>query len=439
MRLTILSIATAPRLLAASLLLGTAGPAWGQGGDLPGVAADTAIVRAYVDSLASLGQRLDSLPGANGAGDGPGNACRLFHVLAPLAYYDSAVARLFTLGGRDDPRGDADEAIDRALLAMCIRHPELVANREEDIRRAGALHEEIRVPVGNRVRFTDEEAREPDEDIGEQVEIKVRRPNFWTVTGEYDLQFYQNYISGNWYKGGESNYSMVGSVVMQANYDNKRKLTFENKLELKLGFQASRGDTLHSLTTSEDLIRYTGKLGLQATKNWYYTFQAIAYTQFMRGYKSNDPEVYSDFMSPFNVNASLGMSYAVKAFGERLSGSVNLAPLAVNLKYVGMLELGPSFGLDEGKRTLVDFGSELTCDLAWKFSDLLKWQTRLYAYTTYSRFELEWENTFTLQFNRYIAANLFLYPRFDDSASRDGHHGYWQFKEYTSLGFSYSF
>ena len=46
--------------------------------------------------------------------------------------------------------------------------------------------------------------------------------------GEYYLQMLQNYVSSNWYKGGESNYSMVASAIMQANYNNKQKVKFDN-------------------------------------------------------------------------------------------------------------------------------------------------------------------------------------------------------------------
>ena len=69
----------------------------------------------------------------------------------------------------------------------------------------------------------------------------------------------------------------------------------------------------------------------------------------------------------------------------------------------------------------------------------LKWKTRLWAYTTYKRAEIEWENTITFQFNRYISSNIFLYPRFDDGAQRKDDQSYWQFKEFMSIGFSYSF
>ena len=102
-------------------------------------------------------------------------------------------------------------------------------------------------------------------------------------------------------------------------------------------------------------------------------------------------------------------------------------------------QLATRYGIDEGKHTLNDYGSEFTADITWQLLDNLKWKTRLYGYTTYERSELEWENTFTFSFNRYISSNLFVYPRFDDGTKRDAHHGYWQFKEYASLGFSYSF
>jgi hypothetical protein len=40
---------------------------------------------------------------------------------------------------------------------------------------------------------------------------------------------------------------------------------------------------------------------------------------------------------------------------------------------------------------------------------------------------------------RWLSAQLFVYPRFDDSVKRDGHHGYFQIKENASIGFAYSF
>lgn len=398
------------------------------------ISRDSALVITYVDSLRAYKAGLDTLKG-----DGKADA-RFFKFFAPLTFYYSVSNHSFGLKDRYKDVDDVSGAVDDALMEVYVKHPELVVSTEGDLRKIGSLHEEITKPIRHKVDYTRQDTPAPDVSLDAPVEIVIDKPNFWTFAGDYYLQFLQNYVSSNWYKGGESDYSMVASATLQANYNNKQKIKFENKLELKLGLQTSRGDTLHSFKTSEDLIRYTGKLGLQANKNWYYTLQLIAYTQFMRGYKSNDPEVYSDILSPLNINLSLGMSYSVNAFNGKLTGSVQLAPLAYNFRYVGRDSLATRYGLDEGSHTMNDFGSECTIDLTWAISELIKWKTRLYGYTTYERTEVEWENTFTFQFNKYISSNIFIYPRFDDGSSvRDDHYGYWQFKEYASIGFTYSF
>lgn len=405
------------------------------------ISRDSALVLAYMDSLRTYKIKADSVIFAEDSlKDNFKIDARFFRFFAPLTFYYSVSSHSFGLKDNYSGVDDVSGAIDDALMSVYVNHPGLVVASEKDLKKIGSLHEEITAPIRHKVDYSRQESTTPEESFDAPVEIVIEKPNFWTFGGDYYLQFLQNYVSGNWYKGGESNYSMVASATLQANYNNKQKVKFENKLELKLGLQTSSGDTLHNIKTSEDLIRYTGKLGLQASKNWYYTLQLIAYTQFMRGYKSNDPEVYSDILSPLNLNLSLGMSYSVNAFNGKLTGSVQLAPLAYNFRYVGRESLATRYGLDEGSHTMNDFGSEFTIDLTWAFSEMIKWKTRLYGYTTYERTELEWENTLTFQFNKYISSNIFLYPRFDDGSSvRDEHYGYWQFKEYASIGFAYSF
>lgn len=347
----------------------------------------------------------------------------------PLTFYRQEAHRAFSLS-------DSLTTIDNHLLSMYLHRPDLITTTQRQLEKTGGIIAPKTVTEKPTATVT---KVAPEEAMPVPVDIVVLKPNFWDFGGDYYLQFLQNYVSSNWYQGGESNYSMVGALTLQANYNNKQEVKWENKLEMKLGMQTTKDDSLHSVKSSQDLLRYTGKLGLQATKKWYYTFQLIAYTQFVRNYKSNQDVVQSDFMSPFNLNLSVGMDYNVDWLKHRLKGSVHLAPFAFNLKYVGRLGLATRYGLKEGHHTLDDYGSQLTLDLKWKLMENLLWQTRLYGYTTYKRAEMEWENTFTFQFNRYLSTKLFVYPRFDDGAKRDDHHGYWQFKEFVSLGFSYSF
>lgn len=397
-----------------------------------------AIVNAYIDSLKMRKLYVDSLA-AEGAYN-TGSDARYFKLFAPLTFYHSPAGKSLLLGKGGAGADSVNDEIDKALMDIYLTRPELVISTETGLRKAGSIRDDFDKPVRQEMELVDVILPEKDEPETVPEGLFIKKPNFWSFSGDSYLQVLQNYVSDNWYKGGESNYSMVANVTLVANYNNKRKLKFDNKLEMKLGFQTSPSDTLHKFKPSEDLIRYTGKVGLQAADRWYYTFQLLAYTQFARGLKSNDKKVYSDFMSPFNLNLGLGMDYSVRTKNNRLTGNINLSLLSFNFRYVDRKSLASRNGVRGDHHTLEDFGSQLTADLTWKISEQVKWKTRLYGYTTYRRALIEWENTFTIMISKYISSNIFLYPRFDDSAKKkDSDIGYWQFKEYCSFGFSYSF
>ena len=365
---------------------------------------------------------------------------RYFRLFAPTTFYHNIANKSLSIEPDQTSNDPVAEAIDAALLHIYLNRPDLVNTTETELQETGNVRADVNQPIKNQVKLV-EKVETPVIDMPDDVptEILIQKPKFWTKKGDGYLQFMQNFVSDNWYKGGESNYSMVGALTLEANYDNRNKWKWDNKLEMKLGFMHTRTDSVHKFKSNEDLIRYTSKVGLEAAKNWYYTLQLLAYTQFTRGLKANDLNTYSDFMSPFNLNLGLGMDYKVATKDKRLTGTVNLSPLAVNYRYVDRLDLATSYGLDEGKHSLVDFGSQVTADVTWKINDVVSWKSRLYAFTSYKRAEIEWENTFTLRVSKYISANLFLFPRFDDSGVKDDDLGYLQFKEYSSIGFTYGF
>ena len=367
-----------------------------------------------------------------------------YRLFAPLTFYHGVAGSQLSIAS-DDP-DEVSQAIDEALMHVYLTRPDLVQITETEQKASGTLrHDVIKKKLKQDVDMVDQAAPMPDMPDADPVEVTVEKPRFWKYKGDGYLQFMQNYVSGNWYKGGESSYSAVGSITLEANYDNKSKWKWENKLEMKLGFQTSRTDSLHKFKANEDLIRYTGKVGLQAANKWYYTLQLLAYTQFAQGFKSNDEKTYSDFMSPLNLSVGLGMDYKVQAMNKKLTGTINISPLAYNYRYVGRSHFDGKtwfptrYGIDEGKHHLSDFGSQVTASLEWKFNDVVTWKSRFYGFTSYHRAQIEWENTFALRVSKYISANLFLYPRFDDSNNWDNDLGYWQFKEYSSLGFAYNF
>lgn len=358
----------------------------------------------------------------------------------PFTYYGSVAHEALSLDGEPSE-------ISNALLDLYLRRPDLVQTTDAALRNELTTVAEQAVAPTPVLPPPVEEAA-PIEPEAPKADVEVKKPNFWTFKGDGFLQFLQNYVSGNWYKGGESNYSMLSSLTLEANYNNKSKWKWDNKLEMKLGFQTSPSDSVNKFKANEDLIRLTSKVGLQASKHWYYTLQLLAYTQFTRGLKANDKRTYSDFMSPFNLNVGIGMDYKMEWFNKKLTGTVNISPLAVNYRYVDRTifmngdtqQWFPSrHGLEADRHSLVDLGSQFTVDFTWKMAENISWKSRMYGFTSYKRVEYEWENTFSFQFNKYISSKLFIHPRFDDNRQRDDHHGYWMFKEFLSIGFNYAF
>jgi hypothetical protein len=395
------------------------------------------VVKNYIDSLALLRQQLDSMQRVNQqlrqeSGDG-----RYLRLFAPTTFYHSGAQKALSLAPKTGD--DVTDAIDAALLSLYMRRPDLVKNDETHLQAVGGLREDVNQEVTQQVELVEKVAPVPEVPAEEApVAVVVQKPNFWKFKFDGYLQFLQNYVSDNWHKGGESNYSAVASTVFELNYNDKERVLFDNKLEMKLGFQTSRSDTVHKFKPNNDLLRYTGKLGIQAHKKWYYTLQVLAYTQFSRGLKANDKKVYSDFISPFDLNLGLGMEYKVEAFNKRLVGTLNFLPLSFNFRYVDRKNLASKNGIRGDHHTMEDFASQFTGELKWNLCDQLSWKTRLYAITTYHQSKVEWENQFELKVTKYISANLFVYPRFDDGNKRDEDMGYFQLQEWSSIGLSYS-
>ena len=395
------------------------------------------VVKNYLDSLNMMRQRLDSLQQVNDQLRSEQNDGRYFRLFAPTTFYHSGAQKSLSL--RPQTGDDVADAIDQALMNVYLRRPDLVVNNESSLQAAGSIREDVNQELTQEVELTDFAAPVPDEPEAVPIQIVVQKPNFWKFKGDGYLQFLQNYVSNNWHKGGESNYSAVAAANLELNYNDKDRITFDNKLEMKLGFQTSPSDTVHKYKTNNDLLRFTSKLGIQAHKKWYYTLQLLAYTQFARGLKANDEKVYSDFTSPFDLNIGIGMQYNVDAFGGRLKGTLNFLPFAFNFRYVAREALLAANGIHSDHNTMEDFASQFTGELKWNIVDQLSWKTRLFAITTYHQAKIEWENQFELKVTKYISANLFVYPRFDDGNIWDDKMGYFQLQEWSSIGLTYSF
>lgn len=339
---------------------------------------------------------------------------------------------------------DADlhlnRTINQVLMNTYATRPELIRATEDELAKEGGLRQDIGNTIQHEVKLAE---KAENINLGPDVEVVAvvaKRPNFWKFNGSSSLQFTQSYYSDNWYQGGENNYSMLAQMTLNANFDNKQKIQWENKLEMQLGFQTMKSDKEHQFQTTSDLLRFTTKIGYKATKHWFYTTSAQAYTQFHPKYARNSNSVQSDFMSPFNLVVSVGMDY--KFSRKRFSGSAYFAPVAYNFRYVDRLNLATRFGLKERHSTYNNFGPNITVNYKWDIYKNISWSSRVYWFSNLSMTNIEWENTFSFSINKYLSTKLFVYPKIDDSSKRyrsEDMEKYFMFKEWFSLGVNYSF
>lgn len=265
---------------------------------------------------------------------------------------------------------------------------------------------------------------------------KLIKPSFWNLSASSSLQFSQLYVSDNWYKGGEKNLNLQSNFVFKFNYNNRKKVQWDNTLEIKEGFNTTSSDTLRNIHMNNDLLRYTGKIGLQAISNWYYTISTQFSTQLFNGYPTNSDQRTSGFLAPAYLSVGIGMDYKLNK--SKLNLSVVLAPLNYDLKFVKDASIEETqYGIDEGKFAQHTYGSKITSTFDWQIFSFVKYTSRFEGFTNYERTEGSWENTLDFFVNRYIKASLFWHIRFDDNVAREPGESYFQYYELFSFGLTY--
>lgn len=332
-------------------------------------------------------------------------------------------------------------AISVAMARLYVRYPWLVQQTDDDLKRAGELRNDITSnTLGHESKLAEKVAEvDLSSDIDENVVVVTRRPKFWKVWGSTSLKFTQNYYSDNWFQGGDNTYSGLNTFNINANFNNQRKIVWDNSLNAQLGFQTAKNDTRRSFRPTSNNVRFNTKIGYQAWKKIYYTTQVQMSTQIVPNYNSGTDVCNTDFLSPLDVTVSIGMDFkfAVKKF----NASLVVAPMAYTLRYVDRDLLVTNYGIRPNHNSYHRWGPNVTFNASWPIATNISWNTRIYWFTNLSYTSIDWENTFNFRVNKLISATLYVFPRFDDSAIRykNKHGKYIMMKEWFSLGLDYSF
>ncbi len=403
-------------------------------------------VKQYCDFISTLRRQIysDSIQDCN-------ITPQLYKLLSPSIYYRKTINDCLKINDCDKLAGNTlpekeTDVFDGLLLNLYSSNVNLLTMHEDVLDGVEVVipeekKEQNAEQVFNGV-FKSQENYADVDDVVDDVRIKVTRPNFWKTSCVFTSQFTQNYFSENWHKGGTNNTTMLTSLTFKANYNDQKRIIWENTLEMRLGFVTTTNDTCHNYLTNNDRLRLWSKLGVKAKKNWSYTTTFEATTQFLPSYRSNDRRTYADFMAPLDMYLSVGMDFR-PSFKNGNTLSIALLPLSYKMRYIGSSDENIHNATNmknQDKRE--DFGAKFELLSSVNILKNLTWNCRLTAFTSYEYTESELENKLRYKLTKYISSELYTLWRFDDNRPPhlyDDNLGYFQFREYLTFGLTYDF
>ncbi len=420
------------------------------------VFSDTAIVNKYNRLLEKMvteyAAEIENISAAEDIDMNP----LYFRLFAPLTLYKTPVSQALSLESypsvtlEDSLRLAAMVSgkdlsllndLDRVLLSTYLASPSLVGLTEEQLKASQNFSEETKKKMAESVKLDVPTAvvapvvESTPQAVGDVV---VQKPNFWVTKGNFSTQLTESYFSPNWYQGGINNLNVLSMLTLEANYNNKRKVQWDNKLDARLGFYQNQQEDgkMGDIQSNQDLLRVTSKLNLKAIRNWNYAIEAQGNTQMLNHYEGDGTTIKSKFLSPADVSFTVGMDFK-KSFSK---GSISIfpGPLSYKLNYVANKELAVKYGFEEGKKARHDLGSKIEVNFDYKITEDISYKTRFYYFTSYKNVQADWENTINFQVSKYISTKLFFHTRFDDFAIPHDTWKYFQFKQYLMLGLNYA-
>ena len=329
-----------------------------------------------------------------------------------------------------------NEVVNRALLAAYVECPKQVILTEDEIMLGPTYEDDIQKEASSKPSVI-KLIKKKHLDINEEAGVIIRKPNWWVTSGNGSVQFSQNSISKNWYKGGESSNAVLINLLLKANYNDRERVEWENLLEIKTNVNSAPSDTCHNFLVTSDQLRLYSKLGIKAVSKWYYTISTEMKTQILNSYGTNSMNLKAAFLAPFDWSTSIGMDYKLEHKKYKLS--VFLAPFTHTMRYVGNNKVDETkYGLDEGASVKHDFGSQIQTNFSWTIIPSIKFATRLDYLTIYRWVRAEWETNIDFILTRFLSAKLYVLARFDDSTKPRVGDNYLQATETLGFGFNYS-
>ncbi len=277
----------------------------------------------------------------------------------------------------------------------------------------------------------------------------------WKFSGVTSLNLTQSAFV-NWSAGGQNSIAVNALVSLAAKYK-KGIFAWDNNLDLGYGLMQQGTEGLRK---TDDRIEFSSKLGVEASKHWYYSALVNFKTQFYKGYNyPDDSTVISNFLAPAYFIGAIGMDYKPHPVFSAFLSPVTARMTIVNddaLSAVG------AFGVKPGHILRTEAGAYVRLMYNQSFwNSAVSIQSKLELFSSYyngetdralrakpQNIDVNWETIVNFKVTKFISATINTQLVYDDDIKiietlPDGttqtRGARIQFKEVIGVGFLYKF
>ncbi len=283
--------------------------------------------------------------------------------------------------------------------------------------------------------------RDLDADLADVARAIRDQNSHWYKEANVLVQFTQNYISPNWYKGGKSQFSVLNIAKGQISY-RRDPITWDNYGEWRVGITTTPGDTLRKYNVTDDMFRLYSKFGYKIIPKLFAVASVELNTTLWNVWNENQTTAKTAFMTPLKFHVYGGLDY--RPINDL---SIFVAPVTYKLVYAYFGDGDKkrnidvtNYGIAAGEHLRNDLGTTIRVQWQWHPVREFGLDTDFYFFTNYHDVEIDWESNGEFYINRFLSIRLMLHPRFDSAYIATGDtKPHIQFKELLSVGFSHKF
>ncbi len=236
----------------------------------------------------------------------------------------------------------------------------------------------------------------------------------WKTGGLFGIDFGQTSLT-NWAAGGDNLSLNLNSLLSLYAFYKKEKHTWDNTLDLGLGYVKT---TSLSTRKSNDKIDLYSKYGYQIAPKWYVSGLLNFRSQFTVGYEyptSDTKQKISNFLSPANILLSPGIDYRPKDYF-----TIFISPITARWIVVTDADLSAkgAYGVDSGKHVRSEIGAFLTVNYMHDIMKNVTYKGRLDLFSNYKKnpqnVDLYMTNLVVMKINKFLSATVALDLIYDD-------------------------